>query len=175
MSYGTPVTTLQGANIPARVRTRDIREFTFLRGSGEVLPFLEAAGQSFNAGQWVVLNTSGLLVEAANAQDRVMGIALVDATGVANSRIPVQLATQDSIFRGVCLTPANLAQTLVGDYVDLNVTAGVHRVSESLSVQDVFQIVGFPDGATTYTSATFGQVDVRVVSTQVGQIAEEAL
>lgn len=179
MGWATPSSTLQGSSIPADRLTQRIREFTFVRrmggGGAPVQDFQEAASQTFEAGQWVQLSTDGLIEEATDGGAGVLGIAMKDATGVTNAVCSVILGLPDVIFLGTATTAANVAQSLVGDIVDLDVTAGVHTIDENDSTDDLFRVVGLPTGATDSTHVNYGQLYIQVCSSQVGQVSEDAI
>lgn len=179
MSNGTSVSTLVGSNIPARNHVSDAQEFRLVKvlggGAAPVQEFDEDTGESFKAGQCVYRTAGGYLAEATDGIAAIVGVALIDATGVQGSKIPVWLGQPGVIFEATATTPSNLAQNLKGDLVDLDVTTGVHTVDENDSTDDVFSIVDFPTGATDSTHPNYGKVWVQVVSYQLGQNSEDAI
>jgi len=163
----------------ARTVDEIILEFQFVRrmggGASPTQEFEEAATQTYTAGQCVQLSTDGLIEEATSGGAAVIGVAMRAATGVTNATAEIILGLQDVIFLASTSTPGNVAQSLVGDLVDLEIVAGVHLVNEDASADDVFRIVGLPVGATDSTDEDFGKVYVQVNSSQVGQTSEVAI
>lgn len=173
-NWGTSTSTLQGSSVPSRGTTARLMDFKFVRrmggGGSPVQEFQEVASATFLAGQFVhLLAASGQIQETVAATTTALGLATKDFTGTAGTLIPVVVGLQDVIFEGTADTASQLAASDIGDLVDLIVTSDVSYVDLDASSTDLFQIVGYPAGATDSAHDNYGKVYVRLNDCQVGQ------
>lgn len=78
--------------------------------------YLEGAGQSFKAGEFVMFSSGEVIV--ATDGSKLLGIALSDATGTEGSTIPVQLLDPE------CEIIINLKDTASADFVITQAAVG---------------------------------------------------
>jgi hypothetical protein len=99
-----------------------------LTGTPNVHEFPEdGTDETFKNGDLVGLTTSGTVTIAAAG--KILGIARRDATGVANTQIPVDLIDTHSDFSAPLTSGETAAQTIVGDERSFVFTAGAQTLS----------------------------------------------
>ena len=120
--------------------------------------FPEASGQTFKEGDFVYL-ASGLVTVAVATTVTLLGIAMRDASGTANTSIPVQMFTPTGFVTmnvlGASAADKVFAASLVGAEYDLQVvSAGIWAVDSGTSSYDTVQVVQLiDDGAVGDTNA----------------------
>ena len=65
---------------------------------GLVIPFQEGATQTFKEGDLLKLSSGKVIIATVSSTDLILGFALVDATGVTDSVIPVQVIRPSDVF-----------------------------------------------------------------------------
>lgn len=61
--------------------------------------FQEGTGQSYKAGQLVKLSAGQVVITSGNANEKILGLAMKDASGTATTAAPVLILSPDVIFR----------------------------------------------------------------------------
>lgn len=96
-------------------------------GAPEVFIGAEAASQSFDRGDFVILDSDGNVATAiasgsdyVNTDPEVLGMALCDASGTSTTEIPVLLATDNVEFLLPVKSTQATAKTQVGVGYELN-------------------------------------------------------
>jgi len=111
---------------------------------------------SFKSGDLVKLHTNGK-VRLATANGAVLGIAHRNATGTADSIIPVELLNSVDVYVGT--HGGTSALTDLGDVVDATMTYGAQTVdNDSAAATTDFVVVGLYDAA-----AAGGRVMLRIL------------
>jgi len=98
------------------------QQMTVSGNSPHTLTFPEAAAQSFEVGEPVVLDAAGAVTVAATGAASVVGVAAMPATTVAGRPVTVWIANDDTLF-GVVMPGA--VQADIKKLVTLNKAAGV--------------------------------------------------
>jgi hypothetical protein len=99
----------------------------------KVLYFPEATGQSFKAGEFVKLVSGKVTISGVdNALTKIAGMALADASGTADTAIPVAVAEEGVLFE-LCVYHATAgsaitAVTQVGASYGLTISSNKHYV-----------------------------------------------
>ena len=101
-------------------------------GTYMVVELPEAASQTFKANEFVELNANSQINIVATDDVLTVGIALSDASGTTNTKIPVLLATNDTVFE---ITVHGTADPTFAAS-DLNKKLGLY-VADSRSYADV--------------------------------------
>lgn len=101
-----------------------------ISGRAEVLGFPEdGTDETFKNGDLVGLTTSGTVTIAAAG--KILGIARRDATGVANTTIPVEMIDYEGIYSAPNASGTTAAQTQVGDELTFDFTAGAQTLGST--------------------------------------------
>jgi len=112
---------------------------------GLIVEALEGSGtQTFKAGDLLKFSSGTVVIATAGAID---AIACNDATGTANTKLPVEIISNDAFYVATYKASAT-AQTLVGAVLDFTFTAGAHTLDESGATTDVI-CYGFSDAVGT--------------------------
>ena len=120
-------------------------------------------GQSWNAGQFLYVDTAGLLNACASDADAGTGgikyIAMDTVTDPGNdtTTADVGVLTRDHILEGNELD-GTVARTNLGNYYALNVTSNVCTVDVGDTGNDAFEIV---DLGYIYDAAQYNSTDVK--------------
>jgi hypothetical protein len=93
------------------------------------------------AGEWVVLGADGTITAADASSAALLGMAKFG--GATGDTILVTLATPDVEFLGTCTSTVSAA--LLGDFVDLEIVAGVQFINEDAGSTKVLQINSIND------------------------------
>lgn len=113
---------------------------------GQVMNFLEGTGQTFKVGDLVVTDSNGLIVVATAGN--ILGIAMDDASGTANTVIRVELINGIDIYSVPIGSATATAQTNVGAAGDIVFTAGAQYIDIDTTTSEV-NVVGFDDALGT--------------------------
>ena len=101
-----------------------------LTGTPMIYDFPEdGTDETFKRGELVGLTTSGTVTIAAAG--KILGIAQRDATGVANSLIPVDLIDFHNVYSAPLAGGETAAQTIVGDERTFTFTAGSQTLAST--------------------------------------------
>jgi len=125
---------------------------------GLVLEFAEAASQSFEYGDLVILTGGKLVEETTPAAANVLGFVLQAASTTTDTRLQVQIIRQDDVF----IVPMQAADTFavanVGTAYDFVQSAGNQWEVDTGSTTDAFAVIlGSPEiDATGALNATAG-------------------
>lgn len=104
----------------------------------------EGTSQTFKAGQPVKFS-SGVLIACVDADTVCAGVAVKDASGVANTPMPILTATRGKQFLMKCSTTPARA-THVGNNYQVDLTAGLYTVDLSSSANPFFKVIDLPYG-----------------------------
>jgi hypothetical protein len=119
---------------------------------------LEAASQSFKAGEFVSVDASAdVTVSATGASTAVYGIALADAAGSTSTAVYVQKIEQDDdlimLITDASGSGAAYTNCKVGEDYDLLVTSNLHSVNYADTSNGAFVFIqGIDDAAGTATN-----------------------
>lgn len=149
-----------------------------VHGNTYTRSFPEAASQSFNAGDFVGVNSSGQVAIAATAGNtldstgiRLIGRAKEKASGTTNNYVQVEVATGDTYYDlpAYHATPASAvtAETSVDvQCVLINETTGGWMADFATTSNPVLQIVGIPksyDGNALTVGGLYNSFKVKIM------------
>jgi hypothetical protein len=110
---------------------------------------IEAASQTYDAGDLVDLDTAGHVIIATAGN--ILGIATKDATGTTSAVAEYEPISYEAIYSAKYKTSAT-TQSLVGDCLDFTFTVGAHTLDESSATTDVYCVGLDPRDAVGTTS-----------------------
>ena len=109
-----------------------------------------AASQTIAKGDPVIMSSGLLAIAVANNSTAILGFAAESVTSASsgNYYMDIWLATNNAKFKATASGTIAVTNffTATGDCYDLAGTTGAFTVNKSASSQDLFQIVGMPDG-----------------------------
>lgn len=103
-----------------------------------------AASQSIKVGQFVALNTDGLVIKATAASAKLLGVC---ASEVSDTSLGDFVYVQDdprAKFLIAAKDPAELDQDQVGSTFDLDVTGDVHTIDVEENTINVLRLLALP-------------------------------
>ena len=117
-----------------------------------------AASQIIAKGDPVILSSGLVAIAVANSSAAILGFAAESVTSAAsgNYYIDIWLAKGDTKFKATASTTVAITDffTATASCFDLAGTTGSFTVNLAASSQDIFQVVGTPDGIENGTLST---------------------
>jgi hypothetical protein len=139
------------------------QQMTISGNSPHTLTFPESAAQAFEAGAPVVLAAAGTVQEAATPAASVVGVAAMPATGVANSKVTVWIANDDTLF-GVVM--AGAVQADVSKLVTVKKTGALWAADRTTAGTFLVMEIGTLPNGQSYARGKFLES-----ATQMGKAA----
>ena len=109
-----------------------------------------AASQTIKKGDPVILASGLVAIAVASSSTAILGFAAESVTSAASGSyyIDIWLATNNAKFKAIASTNVAITNFFTASALcfDLAGTTGAWTVNLAASTQDLFQIVGIPDG-----------------------------
>lgn len=119
-----------------------------------IMTFLEASGQSFKAGELLIVSSGYVAVGSADpSAETIVGIALHDASGVQGTDVKVMCAMPGVIFEGQLQNGAGTATIAIATHMlaqfGVAVTSNKWWIDTDETSSVIVTIVGFKDAVGT--------------------------
>lgn len=122
-------------------------------GSAPLIEVTTKSALTLAEGDAVIILTTGLIDIAASTSGQLYGVAAEPVTGATGvqKKVLVYPALRTAIFSGQ--TSGTMAQTDIGEAVDIEGTTGIMEVNENASTEGVIQIIGLKPGSAVGANA----------------------